>query len=160
MGNQTRINFSLDKFDGFTTEMKAFVTRVGILGGKAARKDDSPMNNAEIGVIHEFGSINANIPARSFLRMPIEEKRRELMKAFGTATARAALENGQYKKLFQLLGIKGEEIVHQAFASAGFGHWPDIKQATKDAKGSSAILIDTAQLERAITSDVVGKGQI
>ncbi len=161
MAKQTQIKFNLDGLDDLKKKLGgSYVTRVGILGGKAAREDDAPMNNAEIGLVHEFGSEGANIPPRSFLRLPLEEKRRELMKAFATNTARAAIESGDYKKVFQVLGVKAEEIIQEAFASGGFGRWPALKASTVAMKGSSAILIDTGQLRRAITSDVVKKGSI
>ncbi|MGH9678182.1 MAG: hypothetical protein ACRD36_13845, partial [Candidatus Acidiferrum sp.] len=119
-----------------------------------------PMNNAEIGVIHEFGSEGAHIPPRSFLRMPMEEKRRELMKSFQTATSKAAMDSGRYREVFRILGVHAEAIVQEAFATGGFGHWPALQPSTIAAKGSSAILIDTKKLRQSITSDVVTKGQL
>ncbi len=161
MAKQTQIKFNLDGLDNLRKQLgNSYVTRVGILGGKAAREDDAPMNNAEIGLIHEFGSEGANIPPRSFLRLPLEEKRRELMKAFASNSTKAAIESGEFKQVFLNLGIKAEEIIQEAFASGGFGHWPALKASTVASKGSSAILIDTGQLRRAITSDVVKRGSV
>lgn len=146
--------------------------RVGILGAKAGEKHkeaeghgktrkssktESPFTNAEIGIVQEFGSLSRGIPARSFLRMPIEEKKKELVRFMGTPLVKRLITQGEYKKVFKLLGIKAEEIVQEAFATRGFGKWLPLSQRTIDAKGSDAPLIDTGQLRRAITSDVVGR---
>ncbi len=161
MAKQTQIKFNLNGMEKLRQQVgDSYITRVGILGGHAMRKSNGPMNNAEIGTIHEFGSEAAQIPPRSFLRMPIEEKRKELMSSFATSSTKAAMETGDFKKVFQNLGVRAEDIVDQAFSSGGFGHWHALKQSTIDAKGSSVILIDTSQLRRSITSDVVRKGQI
>lgn len=159
--SQTKISFSLDGLGRLEKMLgDSYVTRVGILGGKAARTGADPMNNAEIGVEHEFGSEAAHIPPRSFLRMPLEEKRRELMKSFSKSSTKSAIETGNYKKVFENLGVDAEAIVQEAFATGGFGHWPALKDSTIKKKKSSAILIDTKQLRDSITSDVVGKGEI
>ena len=73
----------------------------------------------------------------------------------GSTMMRRAFAQKNYKEMFKLLGEKGRAIVIQAFETGGFGQWPDIAQSTKDAKGSSAILVDSAQLKNAISADVV-----
>lgn len=49
---------------------------VGIPASKAERRNDDPgqpMNNAQLGYVHEFGSPQANIPARPFLIPGVED---------------------------------------------------------------------------------------
>lgn len=159
---QTKISFNLDGLEDMKKEIgDTWRARVGILGSHAARTDpDSGLNNAELGVIQMFGSITNNIPPRDFLLMPIKQNSQEITRAMATPSARAAFERKDYKRLFQLLGAKAEEIVQLAFESGGFGKWPPLKPATIARKGSSAILIDTGQLRRAISSDVEKKGSI
>ena len=137
-----------------------YITRVGILGAKNSRASDDDMGNADIGFIHEIGNPAANIPPRSFLRFPLELKRKDLMSAFTSAGAKSALNTGNYKKVFEILGVQAEAVIQMAFSSGGFGQWPALKPSTVKAKGSSAILIDTAELRRAVTSDVVKKSEI
>lgn len=160
-GKQTSISFNLDGLEKLAREIgKSYITRVGVLGSKAFRTDDEPMNNAEIGLIHEFGSVSANIPPRSFLRMPLETKRTDLVKSMSQPNVRGAVSAGQYKKVYQIMGVNAEAIINDAFVSGGFGKWAPNKSATIAAKGSSKPLIDTGQLRRSITSDVVRRGQI
>jgi hypothetical protein len=46
--------------------------RVGVVGDTAKRTGESyNMTNAEIGLINEVGSMEKNIPARSWLRIPL-----------------------------------------------------------------------------------------
>lgn len=53
------------------------VTKVGIFSDDNARSGES--NNATIGARHEFGVLSEGLPRRSFLRDPIELKRKELL---------------------------------------------------------------------------------
>lgn len=161
MPKQTEIRFNLQGLEELRDQVGGtFITRVGILGAKNARSGVEGMSNSEIGVVHEFGSESRNIPPRSFLRFPIEQKAHDLVKGMTTTSVRNAVERRQYRKVFQILGVIAEGIVQNAFSTGGFGSWQKLKQSTINAKGSSAILIDTGELRRSITSDVVKKGEI
>lgn len=157
---QTKINFNLDGLEDIKKKVGSSMrARVGVLGSNAIRDDEGGgLTNAELMLIHMFGSVSRNIPPRDPLLMPIERNRRELIRRLGSGAMRAAFENGDYKKMFQLLGLVAESFVQEAFETGGWGQWPPDKPATIAAKGSSAILIDTAQLRRSVTSDVVTKG--
>lgn len=161
MAKQTKITVNLKGLEDLRKQLgNEYVTRVGVLGGKVSRHDGGPMTNADIGVVHEFGSESANIPARSFLRMPVETHGKEITKAMGGAMVKKAVESGNIKQVYQILGVVAERIVDDAFATGGFGQWPVLQQSTIDKKGSSAILIDTAELRRSISSDVKRKGEL
>ncbi|PHS61072.1 MAG: hypothetical protein COB09_19175 [Thalassobium sp.] len=92
--------------------------------------------------------------------MPIETKSKELMKAMSSKMVQAAFVNGNYEKVYALLGVKAEEIVQDGFATGGFGKWPALESSTIARKGSSGILIDTAELRKSVTSDVVRKSSL
>lgn len=161
MAQQTEISFNLDGLEDIRRKLgDELVARVGILGSDVARKgdDDTDLTNSEIGVIQEFGSETANIPPRSFLRMPVETHAREIMKSMDSPAVRKAVESGDAVTVFKILGIAAESFVKQAFSSGGFGKWAPNTPATVDRKGSSKPLIDTGELRRSITSDVVKKG--
>lgn len=160
MTKQTVIKFDMSGFDELKKKAGGtYTTRVGVLGSHAARTEgDSTMNNAEIGVLQMFGSVKDHIPPRDFLLMPLQYKRKEFIKAMENSTIKAAFESGDYKKVYELLGIKAEQFIQEAFETAGFGQWPPNSPVTIAMKGSSAPLIGTGQLKRAITSDVVKKG--
>lgn len=128
---------------------KKMYAKVGILGEKSARNGE--VNNAEIGVVQEFGSVTKNIPARSFLVMPITEKRKQIQKEIlkRKKVLEKALEKGDMTVFYDLLGVAAEKAIQQAFDSGGFGKWAPLKVR----QGSP--LVDTAQLRRSVTSKVV-----
>lgn len=123
-----------------------------IQGKKASPVGLGSIMNVTLGVIHEFGSETANIPPRSFLRMPIESHTKDLTKFMQTPPMKRLMEAGNVAQVYKLLGAKGEAIIAQAFATGGFGRWQRLKAATVRAKGSSAILQDTGQLRRSVSS--------
>ena len=178
--NQTSISYNLDGLESLMRQIGGdYVARVGILESQASTphykttpvtigkkqynkktSQGSGLTNGAIGVIQEMGSITNNIPARSFLRLPIETKEKDIVKAMGGKTVQSAIENNQIKTVYSLLGVVAESYVKQAFSSGGYGQWAALNPQTIARKGSSAPLIDTGQLRRSITSDVVKKGDL
>lgn len=106
----------------------------------------------QVAAIHEFGS--DDIPARSFLRVPFNIKRDEINQALATQFERVAAGQISVMQALGLVGATARNISVEAFTTMGYGHWPDIKQSTKDAKGSGKPLIDTGTLRNSITWDV------
>lgn len=103
----------------------------------------------DVGIWHEYGT--EFIPMRSFLRGPFEEKRTEIAKALDTQF-KLVLEKGMdIEVALGRIGLTAVNISRGAFRTQGYGAWPDIKQTTKNAKGSSGILIDTGLLRNSIT---------
>lgn len=155
---QSEVKSNLDGLEKFRREIgNQYITRVGILGSHATRDSDSSINNAELGLIQIYGSITNNIPPRDFLVMPIEMKRRELVKILAGSTSREAFARGNYKRIFEIMGVAAVGFVDEAFATGGFGMWAPNKPATIRRKHSSAPLIDQAELRKAQTFDVVNK---
>lgn len=133
---------------------------VGVLGGFDARQaitdteGAEPISNAALGAVHEFGVIGQNIPARSFLRMPvITQLPAALLATDRTLWHRVLIKDG-IKGALALLGAYALDVIHLAFETGGFGLWQALKPRTIRRKGSSAILIDTAQLRQAITAEL------
>ena len=154
---EVKKNFKLRGLNKVLKGLKGnYYTKVGILGTKDNRASTGKeaASNAEIGVVQEFGSFKNNIPARSFLRMPLIEKRKELIAAAAKERRRLerGLVKGGVKQLFALIGLKAEEIIQKAFESGGFGKWQELKHR------DGTPLIDTGQLRRSITSKVVKGG--
>lgn len=130
---------------------------VGILGGHAARVSGDTLTNPELGAVHEFGVVDKNIPARSFLRMPVIQQLPEaLAKTNLGLWGRIIAEKGILVAL-GLLGAYALDTIQLAFETGGFGLWAPLKAYTIRRKGSSAILIDTAQMRQSITAEVVKK---
>lgn len=121
-------------------------------GGHAVKKGShATATNAEVGLLMELGSHSRNIPARSFLRMPITLHSKEIMKD-AMAEIPNIWQKGGMLIFLKRVGIAAENVVQQAFASRGFGNWQPLKASTIARKGSDAPLIDTSQLRRAIAS--------
>lgn len=133
---------------------KDHAVRVGIFGNKSSRKGEGVITNPELGAIHEFGSSDGKIPARSFLRMPIEKEGKTIVAKTINASLRHMLR-GDIKSVLVNLGIECENAVQRAFSTRGFGSWAPDSAVTVALKKSSAPLIDTGQLRRSITSKVV-----
>lgn len=176
-GSYVKVKLNVDKLEDIQSALfSGFVTRVGILGNKTNRnmhvrakqghsgnrhiKYPSPMTNAELGLIHEKGSLNHRIPRRSFLEMPLVLKSEGLM-AMKQKIWHAFMGGpdtvSRLKTAYRELGLAAERIIQRAFETRGFGRWQPDTAATARRKGSSAPLIDTGQLRRSITSDVVSK---
>lgn len=140
---------------------EGYVLNVGIMGSKATKiHGGSKSTNAEIGAIHEFGSISRNIPARSFLRMPLQTKIPQLIRSKSTSFIKFLL-NGHFLQWLQMFGVEAENIVQEAFETSGFGTWKKLKPSTIKHRRKSLIegeqalpLIDTGELRRSITSEV------
>lgn len=155
------VRFNLDGLEKFKKSLKdTYVARVGILGSDVARTGIGAISNSEIGLIQMFGTLDGKIPPRDFLVTPIQKYKREILQGMANSKAKEALESGDFKRVFQLLGAKAEEYVQKAFETAGFGQWAPNAPSTIAAKGSSAPLINTGQLRRAVSSDVAKKSEV
>lgn len=131
--------------------------KVGILTGQNSR--DDAVTNADVGATHEFGSFTKNIPARSWLRMPIQEKSQQIQKVVLKRASRIKedLLNGSSIEIYEAIGMAAEAAIQDGFESHGFGKWKPNAPATVKAKGSESPLIDTSQLRGAVLSKVSKK---
>lgn len=165
MPKKTEITINLKELDNLKTEFsKKYITKVGILAsGKAGEihpaSEGKSITYLMLGMIHEFGSFTRNIPARSFLRMPIETKKQELVKLLQSDRVKLMVQEKRIKAIYTWLGIIGEGIVQRAFASGGYGKWEPNAPATIRKKGSAAPLIETGEFRKAVGSEVVSKGR-
>lgn len=154
--NELKITLNMKPMKGFLKNIKKPVgVKVGVLGSTDAREGE-PITNAQVGLKNEFGSVSENIPARSFLRMPLETKEKELEQTFSQPDVKKMILKGDIKGAMTELGFTAEKIIDDAFKSRGFGSWKPNAPYTIAKKGSSEPLIDTSQLRRSITSKVVG----
>lgn len=136
--------------------------KVGILGDNVARKDGE-LNNAEIGFVNEFGKMTGypKIPARSFIRMPLNTRFREKLRTKKSLTGdelEKAIVEGKTEEFARKVGLVAEEVIQEAFSTNGFGQWKPNAELTVQLKGSSSPLIDTGQLRRSISSKVIKHG--
>jgi len=135
---------------------KNAVVKVGLPEGESATSkayksdgDKSAPTVLEVGIWHEYGT--QFTPMRSFLRAPFIEKQADIKKLID-GQFKLVLEKGlDVEVALGRVGVGAVNISKGAFKTQGYGEWPDITQSTKDAKGSSGILIDTGLLRNSIT---------
>jgi len=168
--NGGTVKLDLDKLNAIQQVLGSkLITQVGILGQKTNRtlaiegthkagKKASEQSNADIGMRHEFGVKSEGLPRRSFLLMPLQQKADELLKirkALWEEFLAGKQTLASLKLAYTKLGIGAETIIQKAFETGGFGKWQPDAPSTVLRKKSSAILIDTGQLRRSISSRVV-----
>jgi hypothetical protein len=90
------------------------------------------------------------------LRVPFTTRKDELTKAIAKQFEDVFERGKSSEQALGLIGTVAVNISKGAFTTRGYGEWPDITQATKDAKGSSQVLIDTGILRGSITYVVRG----
>ena len=91
------------------------------------------MSNADILLIHEYGSITKNIPRRSVFES-LNIKREELANKIKTIVAND-IKNGRpiYDTYFKI-ALEMLDICREAFFTNGYGTWKPLKQSTIDKK--------------------------
>lgn len=127
------------------------VAKVGILGSKNQRKDEN--TNASIGLKHEFG--DAEVPQRSFLRMPLSLKMQEYVdksELLSEDSIKEIIRTKKVSDLVEKIGLVGYTIVMDAFSSGGFGQWK--AHAPGYTNNTGQILLDSTQLRNSIISEV------
>ena len=157
--------------------------KVGLIAGKGG--DDiisEDMDLAGIGAVQEFGAtINVtpkmraylhynrlhlkndtttiNIPARSFLRLPLEQKKKllkNITKNIDFEELIAYLEKtGDLESLAIIIGSGAVETINEAFETEGFGQWQPDNPYTTERKGSGKPLQDTGKLKQSISYEVI-----
>jgi phage gpG-like protein len=151
----TEINTKgLDNLEKILLKTK-LALRVGVLGKDSSRDDG--LNNATIAAIQELGSESKKIPARSFLKMPIEKTKKAINNFVGNAL-KATLKNGKnIKYLLNQVGLFCVAKIQEAFDSRGFGTWAPNKPQTIKRKKSSAPLIQEGELRKSVSYDIINE---
>lgn len=156
------ITLDVGKLEGLEADLKAnsrSYVKVGILAKNAGRRDGSLLNNPTRGLIHEVGSFSRNIPERSFLVMPLRMKLGQALKKLGDpAVWNKLLVDFGFAILFDVIGNEAVGVILEAFATGGFGQWPQLSPWTVRQKGNADILIDTGEMRGAISYEVVARG--
>jgi hypothetical protein len=156
--NTVKTDFSaLRKFRSQLDELEKGRAQVGLFQETATRSADPGRisDNPSLGAIHEFGNTAKKIPERSWLRMPLTLKLGDAIRLREATDWISALRKSGAKRVLGFLGALGEDVVQEAFATRGWGAWPSLQPATIRKKGSSAILIESSQMRKAVSSRVV-----
>lgn len=143
----------LDKLLKALKSSRPPVCKIGIIG-KTGRTDGK--SNATIGAVHEFGSPARNIPARSFLRMPLADNLNKKLEAAGLTSEehlKKVIKQGSMKPWMDTVAVIAEAIVLEAFQTGGFGKWAPWKDPNYTNEGGM-LLVDSGQLRDSISSIV------
>ena len=148
-----------EELGGLRAQVGLFQETAGRSVKRAGRLD----NNPQLGSVHEFGlsysilSTGATvvIPPRSWLRMPLALHLTKSIRESGALFWFTKLHTLGPRRMLQHLGVVGEEIIQEAFRTGGYGFWKKLRPQTAKKKGSTKILIESAQLRKAISSRVV-----
>jgi phage gpG-like protein len=158
MSKAASLHYDFNALNKFTRTLadKGWRVKVGIMGGNTKRRDG--LSNADIGAVHEYGSVSRNIPARSFLRMPLFVKSANIINQVGKRALKWLIE-GNKKQVLVDIGIACEGAIQDAFNSGGFGAWKSLKPSSVRGKiqHNPQPLVNTNQLRRSITSKVERK---
>lgn len=153
--NTVKTDFSgLERFRAQLTELAAGRVQVGLFANTSGRFADEGrvQDNPTLGFVHEFGG--GRSPERSWLRMPLSLHLAPLILSRGTRWLESLRTQGA-KRTLAFLGILAEDTIQEAFATRGFGAWAPNAPETVRKKKSSAPLIESAQMRKAISSRVV-----
>ena len=124
-------------------QFKDSVVKAGILAKDGSQNHSEGITVFQIGMIHEFGVPEKNIPRRSFIRVPIENNIKEITKLIEN-NHRLVSENAMSAKVaLDRIGIKAQNTIKESFRN---NDWKANSKATVKRKGSSRPLIDTGQL--------------
>lgn len=150
------------RLDVFAAQIQDKVVRIGI-------KDASQVEKAKI---HELGTNHVmhfeedgikykvkGVPARSFIRMPLSLF---LPSALEEVKNLSVEKNGEIdtEAIAQALGETGVEVIREAFASQGFGQWPDHLSKAYKEHNDNPVLDRTGKLKNSVDFEVINKETI
>lgn len=122
--------------------------RVGWLSAKGASEQ------AEIAMVHEYGSPQQGIPERAPVRTMMEGPARKDFERFAAQLSRQIVEGRLTKdRALELLGMWGTGELKKTIA-AGPPLPPPLAKATIKSKGSTRPLVDKGQLVGAVSFEV------
>lgn len=129
---------------------------------EARKEDGSPITNAEIGYINEFGLPEKNIPARPHLIPGIESVKDRLAKALMAGAKKTlAGDAGAGDVALTKAGLIGETAVKDRVTDGPFVPLAPATLAARRARGRTGEkpLLDTGQYRNSITHVVRPKGK-
>lgn len=150
-----------DKTASFLRDIQKLVTRevlVGVPSDKAERKEKGePINNAQIGYIHEYGAPAKNIPARPHLVPGVRDAEPKVVPHF--AKAAQAILRGDEQDMIKELNSAGLKAVSSVKGVLNAGINPPLSDSTLKARarrGRKGAIAELAARER---GEQAGVGQ-
>ena len=129
-------------------QFKDSVVKAGILAKDGSNNHSEGITVFQIGMIHEFGAPEKNIPRRSFIRVPIENNIKEITKLIENNHKLVSENSMSAKVALDRIGLKAQNTIKKSFRD---NDWKANSRATVKRKGSSRPLINTGQLVGSIS---------
>lgn len=135
------------KLDERIAELKALKLSVGYTRQSGGREihPDSEITVAKLAAIHEWGSPSDNIPARSFIRRTMHERRREIADELKRAVKAAVEGKITPVQAYARVGKLVLGLIRAKLESAS-GWAKPLQAATAEEKGHARVLSDTRTL--------------
>lgn len=137
-------NSGLEQLKSFCSMLTKTSVKIGILNNpKQAKKAYQ----------NEYGVITKNIPPRSNVQFPIEENIDYILErvSFKNYDSQEIQENTKE------IGKRGLECIQRAFDTQGYGTWKDNSPWTIAQKGRNEPLIDTGEMRKSYSYEVVNE---
>lgn len=139
---------------------------VGVPAEKAGRDPDvgetsSPLNNAEIAYIQNYGAPEANIPARAFMEPGIRDARRQVQNYLKQGAQHVLKGNyGGMDRALHAAGLTAQASIRHRIQTGPFDPLSARTLAARRRKGrmGDKPLLDTGQLRNSINYVVRDKG--
>jgi len=131
---------------------------VGLPREKPGPTTDEGYSMAEIGALHEFGSLDGHVPERKWLRSAVDHFRSAITERYVKLWER--IMRGNYVDVdegFNRIGMFGVSRIREYIRKVGPGIWRPLSAFTIARKLSDRPLINTGQLMQSITYIVTGK---
>jgi hypothetical protein len=133
------------------------VVEVGVFSDASAYPDGTPA--AVVAMVHEYGSRDAGVPERSFVRSTVVSSQNQLSSLLGKAGRRlihgvevASWVSGSSDS-DHLAGV-GQWLVEQIRGTLSRGVPPPLEPETSARKGSTSTLVDTGHLRDSVSMRV------
>ena len=143
-----------EKFNQIVKSFKKDAVLVGIPEEQGQRKETSPINNAALLAINQFGSAAQNIPARPVMTIGIKNAQGEIAEQFKLAVQRTFSEGAAaLNTYYQRAGIIASNAIKKAINSQdGIAPPADSTLESRKSKGFSGTkaLIVTGQMRNAL----------
>ena len=144
--------------------MRALTNKRVLVGVPASttERDDSPLTNAELGMIHEFGAPEANIPARPFLGPGVEGAEEKLTQQMEKAAVAAVQgSTGDIDAALDAIGLTAQSAVRAKITEGPFQPLaPDtIANRLRRGRTGDRPLIDTGKLRQSLTYVIRGRDE-
>ena len=138
------------------------LVKVGVLLPDAQKVHrESNLTMAQLGVLHEFGYVakmfggrSVEVPARSFIRMPLGNE--FLVPLFRRAAKNLLLEKTDRNTILKTVGQTSMAAIQSAFLSRGHGRWKALSRIARMMRlrrgnPDTTVLVDTGQLRDSIS---------